>query len=138
VLLVLLGLVFAAPLIGGCVHAPSSPVVISYSRNGGIAGFSDHLVVYENGTAIVTRSTGQGHCALDREAREALDGVFKQADFGSLADTYPAPVPGADYFFYEISYRGKTVRTETTGVPDALSPVIEALDGLVTRCGPGP
>jgi hypothetical protein len=137
-LLILLVLVFSAALIGGCMNAPFSPVVISYSRTGGIAGFDDHLVVCGNGTVLVTRNTGQSTCALDREAQEDLDAIFRQAGFTTLADTYPAPVPGADYFSYEISYHGKTVRTETTGVPDALSPVITALDELVSRCGRGP
>jgi hypothetical protein len=95
-------------------------------------------VVYENGTAVVTRTSGQSSCTLDRDARGNLDAIFRQAGFTSLADTYPAPVPGADYFSYEISYRGKTIRTETTGVPDALSPVIVVLDDLVSRCGRGP
>jgi hypothetical protein len=137
-LLILLVLVLAAPLIGGCMNVPLSPVIVSYSRTGGIAGFDDHLVVYENGTAVVTRTSGQRTCTLDRDARGNLDAIFRQAGFTSLADTYPAPVPGADYFSYEISYRGKTIRTETTGVPDALSPVIVVLDDLVSRCGRGP
>jgi hypothetical protein len=133
----LLVLVFSAALIGGCMDAQPSPAVISYNRTGGIAGFNDHLVVYGNGTALVTRNTGQITCALDRETREGLDATFRQTGFTTLADEYPAPVPGADYFSYEISYHGKTVRTETTGIPDTLSPVIAALDELVSRCGPG-
>jgi hypothetical protein len=136
--LILLVLVLSAALTGGCMNAPSSPVVISYSRTGGIAGFDDHLVVCRNGTVLVTRNSGQSTCTLDREALEDLDTIFRQAGFSTLADTYPAPVPGADYFSYGISYHGKTVRTETTGVPEALSPVIAALDELVGRCGRGP
>jgi hypothetical protein len=137
-LLVLLVVAFSAALIGGCMNIPSSPVVISYSRIGGIAGFDDHLVVYGNGTILVTRNTGQSTCTLDAEAREGLDAIFRQADYLTLADTYPARIPGADYFSYEISYHGKTVRTETTGIPDALYPVIAALDEQVSRCGRGP
>jgi hypothetical protein len=135
---ILLALALTAMLIGGCINEPPSPLAISYSRTGGIAGFNDHLMVYENGTVLVTRNTGQNSCALDREARERLDVIFMETSFGSLAESYPAPVPGADYFSYEINYRGKVVRTETTGVPDALAPVIAALDELVSRCGRGP
>lgn len=137
-LLILLMLVLSAAFIGGCINVSSSPVIISYHRTGGIAGFDDHLVAYANGTMLVTRNSGQTSCTLDREAQEELDEIFRNAGFKALAETYPAPVPGADYFSYEITYHGKTVRTETTGVPDVLSPVIMALDNLVSGCGRGP
>jgi hypothetical protein len=120
------------------MNAPSSPVVISYSRTGGIAGFDDHLVVYANGTVQVTRNSGGSTCILTPETQKELDEIFRNAGFAALAETYPAPVPGADYFSYAITYHGKTVRTETTGVPEVLSPVIMALDTLVSGCGRGP
>jgi hypothetical protein len=67
-----------------------------------------------------------------------LDELLTGVGFDSLAGTYPAPVPGADYFSYEITYRQKTIRTETTGIPEALSEVIPVLDRLLTRCDSGP
>jgi hypothetical protein len=109
--------------------------MLTYTRRGGIAGFSDRMTVYENGSMLVTRNAGQGSCSLDRDQLVALDRMFDQANFASLNGSHPAPAPGADYFSYSITYRGKTVTTETTGIPDALSPVINTLDELLVRCG---
>jgi hypothetical protein len=139
-LFILGALILTTGMVCGCVGIPgtSSPLLVSYQRTGGIAGFSDHLSIYENGSVAVTRNGGVGHCVLDRGTIEGMKTMFIQADFPALADDYPAPSPGADYFRYAITYQGKIVTTETTGVPPALEPIITALDGMVARCGPGP
>ena len=65
-----------------------------------------------------------------------LQTLLMNADFPSLAPSYPAPSPGADYFHYTITYREKTVTTETGGVPDALLAVIGRLDALLADYAP--
>jgi hypothetical protein len=132
-----IALIFCAGIISGCVGiSETSPLLVTYQRTGGIAGFSDNLAIYENGSVMVTENGVPGHCMLDDTSIEGLRMIFSQANFPALADNYPAPTPGADYFRYTITYQGKTVTTETTGAPPALEPVITILDGLVTRCGP--
>jgi hypothetical protein len=132
-----IALICCTGVISGCVQmSETSPLLVSYQRTGGIAGFSDDLSIYENGSVMVTRNGGSGHCMLDDASMEGLRMIFIQADFAGLADNYPAPNQGADYFRYTVTYQGKTVTTETTGVPPSLEPVITMLDGLVTRCGP--
>jgi len=139
VFLFYIALIIFAGMISGCVEmSETSPLLVSYQRTGGIAGFSDDLSIFENGSVVVTRNGGTGHCMLDDAGMKGLRMIFIQADFPALGDKYPAPTPGADYFRYTVTYQGKTVTTETTGVPPALEPVITTLDGLVTRCGPRP
>jgi hypothetical protein len=119
-------------------NPPAPDILVEYQRTGGIAGFDDHLVVFENGQAIYTRretpgSTPAGIFYLSDKELAELQRLLEEADFPGLAPHYPAPVPGADYFTYSITYKGKTVTTETTGVPPALAPVIGQLDYLLAE-----
>jgi hypothetical protein len=117
---------------------PAPDILVDYQRTGGIAGFDDHLVVFENGQAIYTRRNTPGSppsgifYLSDKELAE-LQRLLEEADFPGLAPHYPAQDPGADYFTYSITYKGKTVTTETTGVPPALAPVIGQLDYLLAE-----
>ena len=146
ILALLLGCILILILGSGCTspppadgdNPPAPEILVEYQRTGGIAGFDDHLVVFENGQAIYTRRETPGSSPAgifylsDKEMAE-LQRVLEEADFPGLAPGYPAPVPGADYFTYSITYKGKTVTTETTGVPPALAPVIGQLDYLLVE-----
>jgi hypothetical protein len=145
-LALLFGCILLLILVSGCSSPPPADgdtppapeILVEYRRTGGIAGFDDHLVVFENGQAIYTRretpgSTPAGIFYLSDEEMTELRKLLEEADFSGLASEYPAPVPGADYFTYSITYEGKTVTTETTGVPPALSPVIGELDYLLAE-----
>ena len=145
-LLLLLGCLFILVLGSGCSSPPpgdgevppAPDILVEYRRTGGIAGFDDHLVVFENGQAIYTRrntpgSTPAGIFYLTDKEMAELQRLLEEADFPALAPAYPAPVPGADYFTYSITYKGKTVTTETTGVPPALAPLIGELDYLLAE-----
>jgi hypothetical protein len=130
-----------AVLLAGCVSPPSGgggkppapDMLVEYRRTGGIAGFDDHLVIFSNGQAIYARRDGSGIFNLTRDELSALTNLLEAADFPALAPNYPAPSPGADYFSYAITYQGKTVTTETGGVPPALAPVIGQLDYLLAE-----
>ncbi|MDD1717859.1 MAG: hypothetical protein LUO88_02170 [Methanoregulaceae archaeon] len=128
----LLPLLAIAVVIAGCT-TPAGPVVlIDYHRTGGIAGFNDHLVIYSNGNATVTRNTGAEQFTMTPAEIRNLEGLFENAGFMALNSSYPPSSPGADYFTYIITYHGKTVTTEDTGVPEALAPVISTLNGIVS------
>lgn len=126
-------------LITGCLESPYGPpdgsgnVLVEYHRTGGIAGFDDHLLIHENGTAMVSRRGTTGTFTLATEELVALNTLFEQARFHDLRSSYPAPTPGADYFSYEITYRSHTVTTEDTGVPPVLTPIIGRLNELLQR-----
>ncbi|MDI6718046.1 MAG: hypothetical protein QMD46_00325 [Methanomicrobiales archaeon] len=118
-------------LAAGCTEGTPSPVLVEYSRTGGIAGFDDHLVVHENGTAVLSRRTVEGAFFLDPTIMDVLRDDLEAADFPSLDERYPAPSPGADYITYRITYRNRTVTAETTAVPERLEPAIRTLDRII-------
>jgi hypothetical protein len=124
----------------GCVsepetneHPPTPPgILIDYHRTGGIAGFDDHLVVFENGEAVISTRQSSGTFVLDSGSLKEIKDLLDQVQFTTLNASYPAPSTGADYFSYEITYNGHTVITEDTGVPDRLVPVIRELNEIVS------
>jgi hypothetical protein len=121
----------------GPVNSHSAPtLVVQYTRTGGIAAFDDRLVVFENGQAVYSRGNKTGEFTVPPAQLTELQTLLMNADFPSLAPSYPAPSPGADYFQYTITYKEKTVTTETGGVPDALLAVIGRLDALLAEYAP--
>jgi hypothetical protein len=131
-------LLVIALMCAGCTSEPSVPqkpsnppaVMVDYTRTGGIAGFNDHIVVFENGDVIYSTRDRTGGFSLDAEKLHDLEQAFKNAHFTELNSTYPAPAAGADYFYYQITYGGHTVNTETTGVPETLIDIINRMDSL--------
>jgi hypothetical protein len=119
----------------GNSHSPPK-VVVEYTRTGGIAAFDDRLVVFENGQAVYSRGNKTGEFTVPAPQLSELQTLLQNAGFSSLAPSYPAPSPGADYFQYSITYGDKTVTTETGGVPDTLIGVIGRLDALLADYAP--
>ncbi|MDD1672964.1 MAG: hypothetical protein LUP99_00965 [Methanomicrobiales archaeon] len=114
---------------------------VDYHRTGGIAAFEDHLVIYENRTATVSRRAIPAEnittkFSINETEATNLNNLFRQAKFLELKHFYPAPYEGADYFTYVIDYRGYQIQTEDTGVPSELIPIIDELNHLVVSgCG---
>jgi len=130
--------------IAGCVtDTPGSnnshqapKLVVQYKRTGGIAAFNDTLVVFDNGQAVYSRGAKTGEFIVPPAQLSELQTILLNANFPSLAASYPAPSPGADYFQYTITYQGKTVTTETGGEPEALLAIIARLDALLAEYAP--
>jgi hypothetical protein len=143
-ILVVFAVLAASVLFAGCatdipgpVNSHTAPtVVVQYGRSGGIAAFDDRLVIFDNGQAVYSRGNKTGEFTVPHDRLSELQSLLVEADFPSLAPSYPAPSPGADYFQYTITYREKTVRTETGGAPDALLAVIGRLDELLADYAP--
>jgi hypothetical protein len=135
ILIILLGFIVGT----GCIQdsekpvtpAPGPAVLLDYHRTGGIGGFDDHLVIFENGATVISTRSGNGYAVLKKSELEEIRALFARAGFSSLNESFPAPSPGADYFSYQITYQGRTVTTEDTGIPAALDPVITALNDIV-------
>jgi hypothetical protein len=132
-------LLLVAVSLCGCVSEPetnghSSPppgILLDYHRTGGIAGFDDHLVVFENGDAIISTRKGSGTFALNPDSLKEIKDLMDKAQFTTLNASYSTSSSGADYFRYEVTYQGHTVTTEDTGVPDRLVPVIREMNEIV-------
>ncbi|HUU74887.1 MAG TPA: hypothetical protein VMW63_02230 [Methanoregulaceae archaeon] len=115
----------------GSDSAPPPAILVDYSRTGGIAGFEEHLVVFENGQAVYSAHSGSGVIMLDVATLEEVRTLLDSADFPNMSNEYPAESQGSDYITYVIMYQGKTVQTETTGVPEELAPLISLLDSIL-------
>jgi hypothetical protein len=141
-------LILSAILCLGCMSTPAYPapngsnsVWIDYLRTGGPEAVQDHLVIYENRSADATRrDIASGNIStrftLNETVAADLNALFAQADFLRLNQFYPPPYQGIDYYTYTITYRGYGVRTEDTGIPSELVPIIDALNRLLEEgCG---
>jgi hypothetical protein len=114
-----------------CASSSSQDVLIEYRRTGGFAGFDDHLVIYTNGDAVLTRQDQQSEFSISPDSMLKLQDLFSQADFGDLRREYLPERQSADVFEYVISYQGKSVRSVDTAIPPELIPLIQALNEIV-------
>ena len=114
-----------------CTGRTSPPTPIEYSRTGGIAGFDDLLVIQPSGAAMLTRRGESSEFVLDTESLARLQSLLDDAQFARLKAEYLPSGQGADLFTYVITYRGHTVRTMDTAVPQALQPALDLLNQIV-------
>jgi len=118
------------------VSRPLAPAIfLDYHRSGGIAGFDDRLVVFDNGAAIVATKKASRDIVLNATQIEQISNLFTIGQFSMLQTNYPAPHNGVDLIQYSISYQGKTVTTEDSAIPPALQPVIDEMNRIVKEAG---
>jgi hypothetical protein len=105
-----------------------------YERQGGVAGFSERLVVQADGSYMFTgryRSSGTG--MLSAGELTELQRLLLSPDFASVP-TY-SPLRIADGFIHVIRYGDREVRAGDGNIPGTLRPVIDLLDGILRRHG---
>jgi hypothetical protein len=118
------------------VSRPAAPAVfLDYYRTGGIAGFDDRLVLFDNGAAVVATKAGSREIVLNSSEMNKISDLFSAAQFLMLQNNYPAPRGGADLIQYSISYHGKTVTTEDSAVPPSLDPILDDMNRIVKDAG---
>jgi hypothetical protein len=133
-------LVVALVWMAGCMEQPvknvtpepGPAILVDYYRTGGIGGFEDHLVIFENGAAVYSGQRGRGAFIVNQNTLDNIRDSFYTIGFSGMNSSYPAPSPGADYFTYTITYHNYTVRAEDSGVPLALQPVIDRLNEIIS------
>jgi hypothetical protein len=123
--------VYRIPSLSNISHAPG--ILVDYHRTGGIAGFDDHLVIFENGGGAVQTRSRSSSFTLNSSQIAALATLFDKALFASLNEKYTAQFSGNDCFTCVIMYRGKTVTTQDTAIPPNLQPVITELNRIVAE-----
>jgi hypothetical protein len=120
----------ASPTAGA---APVNGVLISYGREGGLAGIDEQLTIAPDGSYELTRDGGapkKGKLSPADLAR--LRQVLDASHFADVPAVNPGP-PGADLFTYRVAYGQHEVLAEDGGIPPALSPVLAALGDVVSR-----
>ena len=136
-------LLFAVLLSSGCLwektpsdtQSPPPAVFVDYHRTGGVVGFDDRLVVFDNGAGIVASRTKNIEITLNQTEMDQIAALIDASRFSQLQGNYTSRRGGADLIQYSISYRGKTVKTEDSAIPPALQPVIDELDRIVSQSG---
>lgn len=118
------------------IARPTAPAIFAdYYRTGGIAGFDDRLVIFDNGAAVVATKDGSREIVLNSSDITRISDLFTQAQFSTLQANYPAPRGSADLIRYSISYHGKTVTTEESAVPPSLNPILDEMNRIVKNAG---
>jgi hypothetical protein len=118
------------------VSRPAAPAVfLDYYRTGGVAGFDDRLVVFDNGAAVVATKAGSREIVLNSSEMNTVSDLFSAARFPMLQNNYPAPRGGADLVHYSVSYHGKTVTTEDSAIPPGLDPILDEMNRIVKDAG---
>ena len=121
--------------LAGCTGTTSSGTLIEYRRSGGFAGLDDCLVINVNGETTLSRKAEHCEFALDSDTMKHLQTLFDNADFSKLRREYLPPRQGSDLFEYVVTYKGHTVRTMDTAVPESLQPILESLNQIVENGG---
>jgi len=88
-----------------------------------------------NGQATLTRKAEHYEFILDRDTMNQLQTLFDDAEFSKLRREYLPSRQGSDLFEYVVTYKGHTVRTMDTAVPEALWPVLELLNQIIESGG---
>ncbi|MEU4508590.1 hypothetical protein AB0G05_03755 [Nonomuraea wenchangensis] len=123
-------------LVPALVAVPAVPVaaavqrkvLVDYRRQGGFAGFDDHVIVYGDGCVRLSRRTGPtvDKCLTGKEQRRlrtALGGL-------RLGRSEPAP-QGADFLKYTLAHKGHRASRYT--LPKSWQPVVRQLDAAMTK-----
>jgi hypothetical protein len=88
------------------VQHPSVPaVLVDYYRTGGIAGFNDRLVIFDNGVTVVSGKTINQEIEMNRTDIDRIVALFNQSSFSTLEQSYSARPGSADLIHYTISYQ---------------------------------
>ena len=133
-------LIIALVVVSGClgskippVSRPNAPaVLVDYHRTGGLAGFDDRLVIFDNGVAVISSRTVNREIELNKTAIERIVTLFNQSQFPMLEGNYSARHGSVDLIKYTISYDNRTVNAGDTAIPPSLQPVIDELNRILT------
>lgn len=132
-------LIIAILILGGCsagyTKTAPSAALIEYRRGGGFVGLDDHLVISVDGQATLTRQTKSYEFEVDSDTMDQLQTLLDNAGFRKLRGEYLPPREGSDFFEYVVTYKGHTVRTMDTAVPESLQSILELLNQIVESGG---
>jgi len=79
--------------------------VLTYTRSGGVAGFADKLVIYEDGEAILSSKNQVIKGKVSEEDMRALQKILEE--LRAIGSVEYKPKEGvADFFSYSLSYDG--------------------------------
>ena len=90
-------------------------VLLRYTRSGGFTGETATLVVREDGRATATFNLGDEDKKRSFELTDAeladLDEAFEDVSWPEVSQSLPFPEGAADFFEYDVNYRGVAVKS---------------------------
>ncbi len=110
-------------------------VLVEFGRQGGFAGLSDRLVIWEDGRYALVRTRP----ALSRSGRLTaaeladLRGALERSGFKDLPGAEPGQ--GNDLYTYHVTYGNWQIVAQDGGVAEPLEPVIAALAAVIQEYG---
>lgn len=107
-------------------------MLVDYYRTGGIAGFDDRLVIFDNGVAVVSSKPINQEIEISQTDIDRIVTLFNQSEFSMLEGNYSSRPGSADLIKYTVSYHNKTVIAEDSVIPPSLQPVIDELNRILT------
>jgi hypothetical protein len=113
--------------------SPAGDVLVTFARQGGLAGLDDRLTVRADGSYTLARSGLSPRPG--RLAPEDLARLRQVLDAARLAHI-PSPTgnpPVADGFTYRIRYGEREVLARDGDLPEELRPAIEVLNEILAR-----
>jgi hypothetical protein len=133
-------LIIALVVVSGCLGSKTPPVsrpqapavLVDYYRTGGLAGFDDRLVIFDNGVAVVSSKTVNQEIEINKTDINRIVTRLNQSQFSTLEGNYSARHGSVDLIKYTISYHSKTVNAEDSAIPPSLQPVIDELNRILT------
>ena len=105
---------------------------IYFRRTGGFVGLDDQLTINVSGSVTLERKDDQFRFVLAIDSIRKLASLLDNAKFAELRGYDRRSRRGADFFEYQLTYQDHTVRASDPTVPNALWPVLEALDEIIS------
>ncbi|GAA0727634.1 hypothetical protein [Dactylosporangium roseum] len=117
---------------GSSAAVPAGDVLVTFTRQGGIAGVNDRLVVRGDGGYSLQTRGGTRTGKLTAEQLTALKAALAAVDINKVPSVNDGGTV-ADGFTYRIIYNGREVVAEDGAIPPALQPVFGALSAIVSK-----
>ena len=112
----------------------SLEMLVEYHRSGGFVGFDDYLTIDSNDShrkATITRQGKYSEFNLDQNDFEQLLQQFEKSKFSTLDKEYLPANTCCDLIEYTITFKGHTVRTMDTAIPEVLQSIRDWLNQLI-------
>jgi hypothetical protein len=108
----------------------ASRVLVDYHLSGGLIGRNDHLMVLNDGRAILSSSSGATkRLRLSEQVFEQIKKELRRSDWPE--DTGDPEAVAADSFVYSIAYDGHQVTFVDPEVPESIRSVSVLLKNVI-------
>lgn len=118
---------------------------VVYERPSGVSGFSDHMIIHENGTVILSRWEMTIQFTLDQGTMDRVRRLLDAAHMQHLSEKNPSPQMkssyedagfDADYPRHVVRHGGYVVNATDDNIPVELTPLVELLMRIIADYGP--